>query len=595
MRKMKLKLGDSLGILTITIMAAMVIFIMLFIYSHINLKNKIIYKIVQQTDLITNLLTDMTVDVLSTPHDSAKYGTVLKYGDTVGVNEIGIYTLKGEEAFQNIPPAGKGGSGIQHGKGRRIRREEMANFRKVIDTAVRTDFFDHGKMTYSGYIPLKNVGACAECHKNNGNVLGVLAVKLSTGDDFTLLNSVQKLIWRLAFIVLIPVVGMFVAFIIFRDKSRLYAYLSKSNESLKNTFDSLNETKSYLQLILDNSKAIIITTDKDGKIVEFNKEAQHLFEYTKEEAVGQSVLMLYQDPAQRDEMVKTRQLSNNNSWAVKNREVQLKSKSGKVIHINLSLSALLDNSGEIIGTVGVGKDISEQKMLHFQLIQSEKLAGIGILASGIAHEINNPLAGILGMAEAIRDENNAAKMKSYANDIIQYALNASSIVKELSSYSRHARDESQSTVDLASIMEYSLKMARHSTSLMSINVVTDFKRNSYIFGNEGEIQQVFVNLMVNAIHAMPEKGVLTLSCWNDGNIVRASISDTGHGISQENIKHIFDPFFTTKPVGKGTGLGLYVVYKIVTKYEGTIDVDTKEGVGTTFTLKFPAVKTEKTA
>ncbi len=588
MRKINLKLGDSLGILIITIMAAMVGFTILFIYSNINLKNKITYKIIQQTDLITNLLTYMTVDILSAKHDRTKYDLVLKYGDIIGVNEIGIYTLKGEEAFGNIPPDGKNKPGFQKGNGRRIPEEEMINFRKSVETASKTDFFDHRRTTYSGYIPLRNKGTCTECHMNKGGTLGILAIKLSTEDDFALLDRVQQLIWGLAFIVLIPVIGMFVALIIFRD-------LSKSNKTLKNTYDSLNETKSYLQLILDNSKAIIITTDKDGKIVEFNKEAQILFDYTKEEVTGQNVLLLYQDPAQRLEMMKSRVLLNNDSWAVKNREVLLKSKSGKLVHINLTLSALMDNNGNVIGTVGVGKDISEQKMLQFKLLQSEKLAGIGILASGIAHEINNPLAGILGMAEAIRDEADPAKMKTYSTDIIQYALDASNIVKELSSYSRHARDESQSTVDLASILEYSLKMARHSASLMSIKVVTNFERNSLILANEGEMQQVFVNLMVNAIHVMDEKGTLTLECRRDGDFVRATISDTGHGISKENLKHIFDPFFTTKPVGQGTGLGLYVVYKIVTKYGGSIDIDTQEGAGTTFTLKFPAVKSTGTA
>lgn len=582
-RKIKLKLGDSLGILTITIMAAMVGFTILFIYSNINLKNKITYKIIQQTDLITNLLTGMTVDILGTKHTSERYGLVLKYGEIIGVNEIGIYTLKGEEAFGNIPPDGKIKPGLQPGNRRGISAEEMPNFRKSVETAGKADFFDHKRMTYSGYIPLRNKGTCTECHMNEGEILGILSIKLSTEDDFALLNGVQRLIWGLAFIILIPVIGMFVALIIFRD-------LSKSNKALKNTFDSLHETKSYIQLILDNSKAIIITTDKDGKIVEFNKEAQNLFEYTKEEVTGQSVLLLYQDPTQRLEIMKNQALFDNVSWAVKNKEVVLKSKTGKLIHINLTLSALMDNSGNVIGTVGVGKDITEQKMLQFKLLQSEKMAGIGILASGIAHEINNPLAGILGMAEAIRDETDPAKMKTYSSDIIQYTLDASNIVKELSSYSRHARNESQSTVDLAAILEYSLKMARHSASLMSIEVKTNFERNSYIFANEGEIQQVFVNLMVNAIHAMEEKGTLTLACCTDGDIVRATISDTGHGISKEDLKYIFDPFFTTKPVGKGTGLGLYVAYKIVTKYGGSIDIDTKEGVGTAFTLKFPAVK-----
>jgi PAS domain S-box-containing protein len=390
------------------------------------------------------------------------------------------------------------------------------------------------------------------------------------------------------FFILIPIAGLIAVAIILREKSRLVEELRESNEEIKRTYASLNETKSNLQLILDSSKVIIITTNKDGKIVEFNKESQTLLEYSKDDVAGKDILSLYMNPEQRGEIIKNRVQLGKDSWVVRNSEVVLKSKSGRPTHVDLTLSTLVDEDDKIIGTVGVGKDISEQKMLQFKLLQSEKLAGIGVLASGIAHEINNPLAGALGMAEAIRDESDPALMKEYSMDIIKYVLNASNIVKELSSYSRHARDESQSTVDLSQVMDYSLKMAKHSASLSRIEVSIKFERDCFIFANEGEMQQVFVNLMVNAIHAMGEKGVLGMVCRKEDNFVVASVSDTGCGISKKDLSYIFDPFFTTKPAGKGTGLGLYVVYKIMTKYGGIVDVESEEGKGTVFTLKFPS-------
>ncbi|MBI3582084.1 MAG: PAS domain S-box protein [Nitrospinae bacterium] len=582
----KKRLGESLWVLIITIMAVMVGLTSLFIYSNVTLQNKVTYKTVQQTDFIADLLASLTIDVLGSKHDAAQYGQVLKYGDMIGINEIGVYTNKGEEAFLNQPSEQKGAAERGPGKGRRIQAAEMGNFKKAVLTMNKTDFFDHKNMTYSGFIPLKNEGACAGCHMKKGEVLGILAVKLSTKDDFEILKSVQTRIWGLGFIVLIPIVGMVVTLFIFREKSRLYSELAKSNESIKNTFDSLKETQNYLQLILDNSKALIITTNEEGNIVEFNKEAREILGYLKEEVVGKSARNLYQNPEQREELLKEK-ASEKDPWAVRSREVQLKAKSGRIVPVFISISALVNDYGKIIGTVGVGKDVSEQKMLQSQLLQSEKMAGIGVLASGIAHEINNPLAGILGMAEAIRDEPDPALMKSYSEDIIKYALDAGNIVKELSSYSRHARDESRSTVDLAAIMEYSLKMAMHSVPFVDIQVVTRLAENTSIFANEGEMQQVFVNLMVNAIHAMKDKGTLTLECRHDGDYILASVSDTGHGIPETDIKRIFDPFFTTKPAGKGTGLGLYVVYKIVTKYGGDVDIYSKVEEGTTFTLKFP--------
>ncbi|MBI5469069.1 MAG: PAS domain-containing protein, partial [Deltaproteobacteria bacterium] len=316
-----------------------------------------------------------------------------------------------------------------------------------------------------------------------------------------------------------------------------------------------------------------------------------LLEYSKAEVVGKDVLMIYHNPQQRSMLMNRGGPIDDSVWEVRNRDVMLKSRSGKVYHVIFTFSTMINDMGRIIGTVGVGKDISEQKMLQFKLLQSEKLAGIGTLASGIAHEINNPLAGILGMAEAIRDEDDMALIKSYTGDIIEYTVNAKNIVRELSAYSRSVQNEARSTADLAAIIVSSLRMARHSAPFMDIDIIEDLEEGSFINANPVEVQQVFVNLMVNAIHAMGERGALTLKCGKEGTMVRATVADTGHGISEENLSQIFDPFFTTKPVGMGTGLGLYVVYRIVTKYRGMIDVESKEGVGTTFTLRFPLAET----
>jgi PAS domain S-box-containing protein len=340
-------------------------------------------------------------------------------------------------------------------------------------------------------------------------------------------------------------------------------------------------------MIFDNSKVIIVTTDTGGNIVEFNREAEKVLGYLKDEVVGKSVLMLYDNPEERAEIINRGKPDTDHVWAVRNREVALRAKSGKLIHVILTLSTMIDESGKILGTVGVSKDISEQKMLQFKLLQSEKLAGIGTLASGIAHEINNPLAGILGMAEAIRDEDDMALIKSYTNDIIQYAVNAGNIVKELSSYSRSAHNEANSTIDIASVLENSIKMAKHSASFGAISFSSNLQKDCFIIANSGEIQQIFVNLIINAVHAMNGKGALTVKCSRESGVIKVAVSDTGHGIAEEHLSQIFDPFFTTKPVGVGTGLGLYVVYRIVIKNKGSIDVYSKPGSGATFIVKFP--------
>ncbi|MBI3585030.1 MAG: PAS domain S-box protein [Nitrospinae bacterium] len=363
--------------------------------------------------------------------------------------------------------------------------------------------------------------------------------------------------------------------------------ISEKNLNLEKTYQELYKTKNHLEKIVEHSKDIIITTDINGNIVEFNPEAEERLGYKKDAIINKPATLLYQNSDERKAIMELV----NKFGVVRNREICLLSRNGDVHHVSLTISQLKNDAGEIVGTVGISKDISEERMLQFKLIQSEKMAGIGTLASGIAHEINNPLAGILGMAEAILDENDIIKVNSYAKDIVRYTIETTAIVKELLTYSRQTQNESISTIDMAVILENSIKMAKHTIDFSSITIISDLKKGCWTSANAGEMQQVFINLIINSIHAMEEKGgKLILSCYKNGDSIKAVVTDTGIGIKKNNLTQIYTPFFTTKPVGKGTGLGLYVVYKIVTKYNGHIDVISDEGKGTSFVLTFPIVE-----
>jgi PAS domain S-box-containing protein len=253
-----------------------------------------------------------------------------------------------------------------------------------------------------------------------------------------------------------------------------------------------------------------------------------------------------------------------------------------------------DDKGNLVSVIEYVQDITEEKRLQEQLIQSEKLAGVGILASGIAHEINNPLSGIIGMAELCLVEEDPQEIKNYLTDILTCGQRISEIAKGLRSYSRIAKDESQTLVDANEVLESSLKMVRLGMKMDSVEVIKKFQPLEKIEANIGEIQQVFSNLMTNAFQAMNGKGgTLTLATRSSADSVEVKVSDNGVGIPQKNLNQIFDPFFTTKNPGEGTGLGLNIVYRIVTKYEGTIDVESKVNVGTTFTVKFPIRRDER--
>jgi PAS domain S-box-containing protein len=569
-----------LNYLVVSLLICMTVLTTLFIYSSIGLKSRVTVQTVQRAEFTSDLIARAAVDLMTHAQDEQSYLRVLAYGNMIGVDEVAIFGVDGKEIF---------GAGVTDTDGRSpspriIGGEESEVFKRTLGSRNPTGFFSWDDKDYTQYVPLyTETGAVSD-----EEFIGVLKIKLATTEDFALLVFIQRLIWTLGFVAVLPLGALLVAGAIIREKSKLYGQLKTSNLSLMDTYDTLSETRGYLQRILDNSRVIIVTTDIESHIVEFNKEAETLLEYPKEEVVGLDIFTLYNEPDEKVCVIKEARAAGKEIWSSRNREVVMKSKTGRKLYVSLTLSTMVDDKGKMIGTVGIGKDITEQKMLRFKLMQSEKLAGIGTLASGIAHEINNPLAGILGMAEAIKDEEDADLIESYANDIVEYAVNASNIVKELSAYSRSAKHEGNSTVELSSILENSIKMAKHSATFTKIELVQELEPDCLVIANSGELQQVFVNLIINAIHAMGERsGTLTLECSRVGEFGRVVIRDTGAGIAEEELSQIFDPFYTTKPVGVGTGLGLFVVYRIVTKYGGTIDVNSVEGQGTSFIIKFP--------
>ena len=263
------------------------------------------------------------------------------------------------------------------------------------------------------------------------------------------------------------------------------------------------------------------------------------------------------------------------------------------ITLQISSYPILDEKRHLISIIEYIEDITGEQRLQDQLIQSEKLAGVGVLASGVAHEINNPLSGVIGMAEVAMEAENLPEIKGYLKDILNCGLRIREIVNGLRTYSRIAKQGEQSLIDINEVLEESLKMVRLATKTTTIEVGKSFQSVDKIEANPGELQQVFTNLVTNAFQAMNGKGgALILSTRSLKDMVEIKVSDNGMGIPQKYINKIFDPFFTTKKIGEGTGLGLNIVYRIVTKYEGTIDVESKEGVGTTFTIKFPIRRDE---
>ena len=247
---------------------------------------------------------------------------------------------------------------------------------------------------------------------------------------------------------------------------------------------------------------------------------------------------------------------------------------------------ILDEKGNLLSVIEHVQDITDEQRFQEQLIRSEKLAGVGILASGVAHAINNPLSGIMGMAEIAMEEA-PSPIKGHLKDIVTCSERIAEIVRGLSSHSRMAKKEDQTLVALPEVLEDSLKMISM-VSRVQVEVIRNYQPVERMEANLGEIQLVFNHLLTNAFDAMKgREGRLVLSTRSLKDGTELKVSDNGVGIPQKYLKQIFDPFFTTKNPGEGIGLGLNIGYRIVSKYGGVIDVESKEDVGTTFTIRFP--------
>lgn len=236
--------------------------------------------------------------------------------------------------------------------------------------------------------------------------------------------------------------------------------------------------------------------------------------------------------------------------------------------------------------------LEEARALQAELIQSEKLAGIGTLAAGIAHEISSPLFGILGLAEAITDEQDLALAQGYARDVVEYCRTIRDIVVDLSSYSRSATHEYLTSVELSKVIGDALKLVERSAPVEHVTFSTEIEPGLYLNARTNEIQQIFVNLIKNAAEAVNDShpdggGSVAVKAGRSEGVIWARVEDNGPGIPEDRVRLIFDPFYTTKPAGKGTGLGLNIVYRIMTKYRGQVQVHSKPGEGTQFSLRFP--------
>ena len=360
----------------------------------------------------------------------------------------------------------------------------------------------------------------------------------------------------------------------------------------------VQKSQVFLQNVIQSAVDGIVVVDIHGRVLLFNEGMEKLTGYTAGEIMAKGHMSnFYNMDVARENMRIMRSNQHGPVGKLNPMSMSIRTKQGEEIPVTLSAS-IIEINGKEVGSVGVFTDMREilkmRKELeetHLKLVESEKIASIGRMAAGVAHEINNPLSGILIYAELIRESLNAdGPHLEDIQEIIDQTLRCKKIVSELLEFSRQSIGK-VSPFSFEGLINKCLNLLVNQATFQNIRVNVDIEKGMpEMVGDMGQLQQVFTNLFINAADAMEGKGRLDIRAEFDRqhSLFIIGVSDTGPGIPEEHRDKIFDIFFTTKPVGEGTGLGLSISQNIIKLHGGTITFDCPPGGGTTFRMEFPS-------
>ncbi len=361
--------------------------------------------------------------------------------------------------------------------------------------------------------------------------------------------------------------------------------------------EKLQRSNAFLRNLISSAVDGIISSDTKGKILIFNEAAEKVFGYTVDEALNHlNVRDIYPDNNAYEVMRNLRSDDYDGKGKLKSYKVDIISKYGEIIPIMLNASIIYEN-GKEIATIGFFHDLREELRMkeelektQLQLLQAEKMSSLGKLAAGVAHQLNNPLGGITLFAKLILEEYDLEEgAKEDLHRILRDAKRCRDTVKELLEFTRQTRHLMRPH-DINKALTRTLFLLESQTLFHNINIVKDLDSSlPLVLVDIQQLYHLFMNIILNAAQAMEGKGILTVKSLllKSEEQVRIEISDTGPGISEENLPHIFEPFFTTKEEGKGTGLGLSLAYRIVQNHGGHLHAESRREKGTTFSIILP--------
>jgi len=362
------------------------------------------------------------------------------------------------------------------------------------------------------------------------------------------------------------------------DNSQLYG-------SLEQKAAEVARLKDFSENIVESLNVGVMAVDLNGTVDAWNSRMEQLIGATRADAVGRLFSELLPE-----ELVREIEAQGDEEKVTGIYKQRLDYR-GRAVVLNVSITPLVGKSGEKIGRLLLFDDVTQRERMEEQMSQTEKLTSLGLLAAGVAHEVNTPLAVISNYIQMLAKEMpEGDPRQSIIEKIVKQTFRASEIVNNLLNFSRTGPSE-LADIDVNRVVEETLSLVAHPLKTAQIQVVKQLDGAlPPVRGSANKLQQVFLNLFLNARDAMPQGGMLEVRTVSHNGTVEIDIADTGNGIAREHIHKIFDPFFTTKPGSRGTGLGLSVSYGIIREHAGKIDVRSTPGRGTSFHVEFPAVR-----
>jgi len=354
--------------------------------------------------------------------------------------------------------------------------------------------------------------------------------------------------------------------------------------------EDVRRVERHLASVVESANDLVASMEPDGRIMTWNQAAERVSGVHVAEVTGAYLA----DMCAAEDREAMRSLLNavRRGEPSKVREMGLCTSDGRTIPVAWACSPMWDDHGRVSALVAVGRDLTERRLLEAQLFQSAKMASLGAMAGGIAHQLRNPLGAASAAAQLLlRDQRNSELGQQCAQKIYEGIKRASAIIESLLRFARPDGGRF-GTVMVNEIVSDMVAMMRHQANLNQVQVTTELVSDlPPIFADPSALQQAFTNLFLNACQAMPVGGQLVVRTRRlpDSRQIAVEFQDTGCGIPAENLTKVFDPFFTTRPVGQGgVGLGLTIAYGIVQQHGGSIQVQSTVGLGSTFTVLLDA-------